>query len=43
MENNAIKASGVLADVEKSNPELIQEWNSIISKENAKDMLLRYV
>ena len=37
MENNSIRAKGTYRVIESKDYELIQEWNSIIAKENAKD------
>ncbi|XP_031636078.1 ATP-binding cassette sub-family C member Sur-like [Contarinia nasturtii] len=37
MENNSIRAKGTYRVIESKDYELIQEWNTIIAKENAKD------
>lgn len=37
MENNRIRAKGTYRVIESKDYELIEEWNSIIAKENAKD------
>lgn len=37
MENNSIRAKGTYRVIESKDYELIQEWNAIIAKENAKD------
>lgn len=43
MENNSIRAKGTYRVIESKDYELIQEWNSIIAKENAKDENVWYV
>lgn len=37
MENNSIRAKGTYRVIESKDYELIQVWNTIIAKENAKD------
>lgn len=37
MENSRIRAKGTYRVIESKDYELIEEWNSIIAKENAKD------
>lgn len=43
MENNRIRAKGTYRVIESKDYELIEEWNSIIAKENAKDEMAWYV
>lgn len=43
MENNRIRAKGTYRVIESKDYELIEEWNSIIAKENAKDESAWYV
>lgn len=43
MENNSIRAKGTYRDIETDDVKLIQEWNSIIAKENAQDESIRYL
>lgn len=43
MENNGIRAKGTYRLIESKDYELIQEWNSIIAKENARDESIWYV
>lgn len=43
MENNGIRAKGTYRDIETEDVKLIQEWNSIIAKENAQDESIRYL
>lgn len=43
MENNSIRAKGTYRDIETDDAKLIQEWNSIIAKENAQDESIRYL
>lgn len=43
MENSSIRAKGTYRVIESKDYELIQEWNSIIAKENAKDENVWYV
>lgn len=37
MENNSVRAKGTYRVIESKDYELIQQWNAIIAKENAKD------
>lgn len=43
MENNSIRAKGTYRVIENKDYELIEEWKSIIAKENAKDEIVWYV
>lgn len=43
MENNSVRAKGTYRVIESKDYELIQEWNTIIAKENAKDESIGYV
>lgn len=43
MESNRIRAKGTYRVIESKDYELIEEWNSIIAKENAKDETTWYV
>lgn len=43
MENNSIRAKGTYRVIESKDYELIEEWKSIIAKENAKDEIVWYV
>lgn len=43
MESNHIRAKGTYRVIESKDYELIQEWNSIIAKENARDEMAWYV
>lgn len=42
MEDNKIKTCGTLTEIEKYDPNLTREWNSIITKENLKEIPSRY-
>lgn len=43
MENNRVRAKGTYRVIESKDYELIQKWNAIIAKENAKDESIEYV
>lgn len=43
MESNRIRAKGTYRVIESKDYELIEEWNTIIAKENAKDETTWYV
>lgn len=42
MENNGVRAKGSYADIESTDSDLIQEWNTLIANEEARDELIRY-
>lgn len=37
MERNHVKTCGTLAEIEQNNPDLLKEWNAVISKDNSYD------
>lgn len=42
MENNGVRARGSYADIDSIDSGLIEEWNSLIANEEARDELIRY-
>lgn len=42
MENNGVRAKGSYADIESTDGDLIQEWNTLIANEEARDELIRF-
>ena len=40
MEDNKVRASGTLQELDISDPNLTREWNIIVARENSKELLL---